>query len=153
MFNRKKRRIIPQPSRDFINKDPTSRQERLCALAKHARWVIGLTTPMHCFSVALTRFDCSSQYENTHRDLLKPWAMLPEDKINFNEPYFNKTLRQHEGVGMLLRIGRLDPRGTGSITPEEERGAFVRDIPDDQGIYFHACSPYPSNVAQISCEI
>lgn len=47
---------------------------------------------------------------------------MQEDKLSLYEPIYNKSLGQHEGVGMLLRMGRLDTKNTGSITPEEERG-------------------------------
>ncbi|GMI45982.1 hypothetical protein TrCOL_g5826 [Triparma columacea] len=96
MFGRKKR-IVPQTSIDFGGKQATSRQERLCGLAKEAR------------------------------ALLKPWAQMQEDKLSLYEPIYNKSLGQHEGVGMLLRMGRLDTKNTGSITPEEER-EFLRNM-------------------------
>ena len=54
---------------------------------------------------------------------------MHEDKLSLYEPIYNKSLGQHEGVGMLLRMGRLDTKNTGSITPEEERGKLFGCAP------------------------
>ena len=86
----RKRKVVPQLSRDFQHM-ASSRTDRLCKLARESR------------------------------ALLMPWADMPEEKLSvFNDPVFDKVLKQHEGVGMLLRMGRFDAKGTGEVTPEEE---------------------------------
>jgi len=98
MFNQRKKKIIPQVSKGFTGgQTATSRAKRLCELAKEARAI------------------------------LKPWAKLPAEELDLFKKNYDKDLGQHEGTGMLLRMGRLDPKGTGSITPEEEE-EFLRNM-------------------------
>ena len=45
----------------------------------------------------------------------------------FSDPIYNSVLNQHESVGILLRMARVDPKSTGNIIPEED-AEFVRSM-------------------------
>ncbi|GMH74420.1 hypothetical protein TrST_g2254 [Triparma strigata] len=53
------------------------------------------------------------------REKLRPWTELPDDRVTIFEKTYDKVLGSHEGVGILLRIARIDGQGTGTISDEE----------------------------------
>ena len=53
------------------------------------------------------------------REKLRPWTQLPEDMLGIFEDTYDKVLGSHEGVGILLRIARIDVQGAGTISDDE----------------------------------
>ncbi|GMI09781.1 hypothetical protein TrVE_jg10214 [Triparma verrucosa] len=69
-----------------------------------------------------------AQLAKEAREVLKPWTKVPTEKLSiFDDKIFNNDLKQHEGVGVLLRMARVDPKSTGNISPAEE-AEFLRSM-------------------------